>query len=115
MPSHIFVHLGMWPEAAASNESSWAASQSWIAKTKRDASFGDFHSLSWLQAIHRARISARRRTRCSSARACVGRSKEEREWMRVTYARMVTKNVVESEDWARLDEKLAPLTARMRP
>ena len=23
MPSHIFLQLGMWPEAAASNESAW--------------------------------------------------------------------------------------------
>ena len=26
MPSHIFLQLGMWPEAAASNEASWKAS-----------------------------------------------------------------------------------------
>jgi tetratricopeptide (TPR) repeat protein len=26
MPSHIFLQLGMWPEAAGSNEASWAAS-----------------------------------------------------------------------------------------
>ena len=30
MPSHIFLQLGMWPEAAASNESAWEASESWM-------------------------------------------------------------------------------------
>jgi tetratricopeptide (TPR) repeat protein len=112
MPSHIFVHLGMWAEAAASNESSWAASQTWIARTKRDASYGDFHSLSWLQAID-LELGQRRKADevLGRARAALDASKEEHAWMRVTYARMVTKNVVESEDWARLDEKLAPLTS----
>ena len=45
MPSHIFVQLGMWTEAEASNESAWAASQAWIARKMHDASYGDFHSL----------------------------------------------------------------------
>jgi hypothetical protein len=40
MPSHIFLQLGMWPEAAASNEASWRAST--------DAKAPDFHSLHWL-------------------------------------------------------------------
>ena len=40
MPSHIFLQLGMWPEAAASNEAAWRAS--------RDAREPDFHSLHWL-------------------------------------------------------------------
>jgi tetratricopeptide (TPR) repeat protein len=40
MPSHIFLQLGMWPEAAASNEASWQAST--------DVGMPDFHSLHWL-------------------------------------------------------------------
>jgi tetratricopeptide (TPR) repeat protein len=40
MPSHIFLQLGMWPEAVASNEASWKAST--------DAKAPDFHSLHWL-------------------------------------------------------------------
>jgi tetratricopeptide (TPR) repeat protein len=112
MPSHIFVHLGMWPEAQAANESSWAASQQWIAKKKLDPSYGDFHSLSWLQAID-LELGQRRRAEevLARARAALDAAKEERVWMRVTYARLVTKNVVEGDDWAHLDEKLAPLLA----
>lgn len=34
MPSHIFVQLGMWPEAARSNEAACEASAAW-ARRKR--------------------------------------------------------------------------------
>jgi tetratricopeptide (TPR) repeat protein len=49
MPSHVFLPLGMWDEAVASDESAFAAS---VASAKRkglSASQYDFHSLSWLQ------------------------------------------------------------------
>src|SRR5256885_9634976 len=32
MPSHIFLQLGMWSEAAASNESAWQASEAWMKR-----------------------------------------------------------------------------------
>jgi tetratricopeptide (TPR) repeat protein len=48
MPSHVFLPLGMWDEAVASDESAFAASVA-IAKRKGlSASQYDFHSLSWL-------------------------------------------------------------------
>jgi tetratricopeptide (TPR) repeat protein len=40
MPSHIFLQLGMWPEAVAANEAAWQASLS--------ERVPDFHSLHWL-------------------------------------------------------------------
>jgi tetratricopeptide (TPR) repeat protein len=40
MPSHIFLQLGMWRGAAASNEAAWQAST--------DLGMPDFHSLHWL-------------------------------------------------------------------
>jgi tetratricopeptide (TPR) repeat protein len=40
MPSHIFLQLGMWPDAAASNEAAWKAST--------EERTPDFHSLHWL-------------------------------------------------------------------
>ena len=40
MPSHIFVHLGMWDYLAASNRASWAAS---VERVNRS-----FHALYWL-------------------------------------------------------------------
>ncbi len=41
MPSHIFVQLGMWEEAARSNEAAYALSKQWGKP--------DLHSLQWLQ------------------------------------------------------------------
>src|SRR5258707_12616594 len=48
MPSHVFLPLGMWDEAAASDEAAFGTSVE-IAKRKGlSASQYDFHSLSWL-------------------------------------------------------------------
>ncbi len=48
MPSHIFRHLGMWPEVAASNEDSWRASVIWQERTGRPLHMRDYHALDWL-------------------------------------------------------------------
>jgi tetratricopeptide (TPR) repeat protein len=52
MPSHIFIQLGMWPEAAASNESSWATSDAWVRRKKHSIERRDYHSLSWLEYVY---------------------------------------------------------------
>jgi tetratricopeptide (TPR) repeat protein len=49
MPSHAFLPLGMWDEASASDERSFAASVAWVKRTGRPQSQTDFHPLSWLQ------------------------------------------------------------------
>jgi len=48
MPSHIFLQLGMWPEAAASNESAWEASDTWMKRKQLSPNVRDYHSLHWL-------------------------------------------------------------------
>jgi tetratricopeptide (TPR) repeat protein len=48
MPSHIFLPLGLWDEASAADEASWAASTAWVKQTGRTLAQQDFHSLSWL-------------------------------------------------------------------
>jgi tetratricopeptide (TPR) repeat protein len=48
MPSHIFVQLGMWPEAAASNEAAWESSDAWMKRKNLSLSVRDYHSLHWL-------------------------------------------------------------------
>ena len=52
MPSHIFLQLGMWPEAAASNESAWAASDAWMKQKNLSPSVRDYHSLHWLLYVY---------------------------------------------------------------
>jgi len=48
MPAHIFVQLGMWPEAATSNKNGWLTSLKWVEKKKLPISGNDYHSLQWL-------------------------------------------------------------------
>jgi tetratricopeptide (TPR) repeat protein len=49
MPSHVFLPLGMWDEAVASDESAFAASVALAKRKGLSASQYDFHALSWLQ------------------------------------------------------------------
>ena len=48
MPSHVFLPLGMWDEAVASDESSFAASVDRVKRLGLSMAQADFHSLSWL-------------------------------------------------------------------
>src|SRR5205823_11315017 len=48
MPSHVFVPLGMWDEAAASDEAAFAASAAWVRRRHASEAQQDFHSLAWL-------------------------------------------------------------------
>ena len=48
MPSHIFLPLGMWDEAVASDESSFAVSVERVKRLGLSMAQADFHSLSWL-------------------------------------------------------------------
>jgi hypothetical protein len=52
MPAHIFLQLGMWPEAAASNEAGWAASVAWVNREGLSLSHRDYHSLYWLEYVY---------------------------------------------------------------
>ena len=52
MPSHIFLQLGMWPEAAASNESAWQASDAWMKRKNLSVGVRDYHSLHWLLYVY---------------------------------------------------------------
>jgi len=48
MPSHVFLPLGMWSEAAASDESAFAASVDLAKRKGLSAAQYDFHALAWL-------------------------------------------------------------------
>jgi tetratricopeptide (TPR) repeat protein len=49
MPSHVFLPLGMWDEAAMADESAFAASAERVKRHGASPAQLDFHSLSWLQ------------------------------------------------------------------
>jgi len=48
MPAHIFLQLGMWPEAVNSNASAWEASDAWMKRKNLSVNVRDYHSLHWL-------------------------------------------------------------------
>jgi tetratricopeptide (TPR) repeat protein len=49
MPAHAFLQLGLWDEAAATDEASWNASVAWAKRRGLSIASRDYHSLSWLQ------------------------------------------------------------------
>src|SRR5260370_29672427 len=64
MPSHVFLPLGRWDEAAASDESAFAASVAFAKEKGLSASQYDFHSLSWLhyEYLQQGRFAKARET-----------------------------------------------------
>jgi tetratricopeptide (TPR) repeat protein len=103
MPSHIFIQLGMWAEAAASNESAWAASEAWVERRNLSADLRDYHSLHWLTYVY----LQQGRYREAEAQLAVLRRRmrepgadPERAGV---YPWVASAYVVETEDWAAVD------------
>jgi tetratricopeptide (TPR) repeat protein len=48
MPSHIFVHLGLWDDVVSSNEAAWTASKAWVKRKGRPNDELDLHAAAWL-------------------------------------------------------------------
>jgi tetratricopeptide (TPR) repeat protein len=49
MPSHIFLQLGLWHDAARSDRAAFDASDRWIKKKGLPPAMRSYHALSWLQ------------------------------------------------------------------
>ena len=49
MPAHIFLQLGMWREAALSDQAAYAASDAWVKARRLPLAVRSYHALSWLQ------------------------------------------------------------------
>ncbi|MGH9816760.1 MAG: hypothetical protein ACRD6I_11835, partial [Candidatus Acidiferrales bacterium] len=115
MPSHIFIQLGMWPEAAESNESAWQASVDWVNEKKLAATLRDFHSLHWLLYVYlqqgrwsRAEGVLQLRRKAIAEGGSTGssnRGRADRMW-----TDMAAEMVIETENWKRAAE-LFPETA----
>ncbi len=111
MPSHIFLQLGMWPEAAASNEASWAASDKWVKQGNLPISKRDYHSLHWLMYVY---LQQGRYGKAEESLGVMRQSLAEfpkddpRDLMfgTFTHAQMVAAFVTETERWDAAEQLL---------
>lgn len=100
MPAHIFLQLGMWPEAAASNETAWAVSDAWVKRKNLSLSLRDYHSLHWLLYVYlqQGRYSKAETVLATLNQAIKDDGGESKSW-RHYQSDMVAAFVVETEKW----------------
>ena len=109
MPSHIFVQLGQWDGVAASNEDAYAASIAWVEQRGHSVSMRDYHSFYWLLYAY---LQQGRRTQAAEVLSAMEAIAQQSDapTVRVHYAFMKARYVIEAADWAR-----APLSADAAP
>lgn len=104
MPAHIFLQLGMWPEAAASNESAWAASEAWVKRRDLSPDLRDYHSLHWLTYVYlqQGRYRQAEELIALMRRAAVAPGSDPERTF-TFYPWMAAAYVVETEAWDAVD------------
>ena len=117
MPAHIFLQLGMWPEAAASNESSWETSDAWMKRKNLSPNVRDYHSLHWLLYVY---LQQGRYRKAEELLALMKKTMSEStydnklrpNYYEDNYANMAAAFVVETERW-NLARTLFPADAQV--
>jgi tetratricopeptide (TPR) repeat protein len=104
MPSHIFLQLGMWPEAASSNEAAWEASDTWMKRKNLSNSVRDYHSLHWLLYVYlqQGRYRKAEELLTLMKKTMSGSSYENKlrpGYYENNYANMAAAFIVETERW----------------
>jgi hypothetical protein len=116
MPSHIFLQLGMWQEAASSNEAAWAASEQWVKQHNLPISQRDYHDLHWLLYVYlqQGRYS-QAAERLSLMRESLPNFPNDNPrtlaYGTFTLASMAAAFLVETEQWDRAESLLPALPA----
>jgi tetratricopeptide (TPR) repeat protein len=109
MPAHIFLQLGMWPEAARSNESAWASAEEWVKRKNLPLSLRDYHSLHWLLYVY---LQQGRHREAEQLLGIMKKTMEQPgsedklrpDYHQNNYARMAAALIVETERWDRTAE-----------
>ncbi len=104
MPAHIFLQLGMWPEAAASNESAWQVSDEWMKRKNLSPSVRDYHSLHWLLYVYLQQGRYRKAEELlSMMKKTMSETTNENKlrpgYYENNYANMAAAFIVETERW----------------
>ena len=115
MPSHIFLQLGMWPEAVASNESAWESSDNWMKRKNLTVSVRDYHSLHWLLYAY---LQQGRYTKAEGLLKLMKQvmaestydNKLRPDYYENNYANMAAAFIVETERWDLANELFPPGT-----
>ncbi|HUS65231.1 MAG TPA: hypothetical protein VMZ28_11840, partial [Kofleriaceae bacterium] len=112
MPSHTFVHLGMWRRAVPSNQRAIAAAVAWAKAHGQTASAYDWHSYSWLVAAHlELGQHGTARKLIDDARALVVAATDDSAGMRYDFADMVSIYAVHTGRWDDAEALVAPVLA----
>ncbi len=104
MPSHIFLQLGMWPEAVASNQSAWESSDNWMKRKNLPLSVRDYHSLHWLMYayLQQGRYSKAEQLLKLMKQVMAESTNDNKlrpDYYENNYANMAAAFVVETERW----------------
>src|SRR5690606_35105495 len=103
MPSHIFVQLGMWQDAAASNVDAYKAAVDLNTRLKLAEGREDFHTLSWLAYANTmlGRIDEARKN-VDLARQAAERNPDN-AGIRSGYLGMRARLISDTAQWEKLD------------
>jgi tetratricopeptide (TPR) repeat protein len=112
MPSHTFVHLGMWRDVVPSNERAFAASVAWERSRGHSSSKFDWHAHSWLvAALLELGQYGRAKHVIEEGRAMLMAAKDDTATHRYGYAEEVAAYVMHTQRWKEADDLLVPVFA----
>jgi tetratricopeptide (TPR) repeat protein len=113
MPSHTFVHLGMWRDVVPSNVRAYASSQDAARALGQSPDKWDWHSYSWLVAAHlELGQPGRARKLVDDARALL--ATDDSAELRFGYADIARNYLAQTGRWAEAEALAAPLLAPIR-
>jgi tetratricopeptide (TPR) repeat protein len=101
MPAHIFVQLGEWKDAAASDAAAYRASVEWAKRKGLPASMRSFHSLEWLHYEYLQLGEFQKAAETIAEIAPIAAESASAE-INTMAALMTARQAIESENWASL-------------
>jgi tetratricopeptide (TPR) repeat protein len=115
MPSHTFVHLGMWRDVVPSNERAFAASVEWERSRCHTSSTFDWHAHAWLvAALLELGQYGRARHVIEEGRAMLVAAEDDTALHRGGYADEVAAYVMHTGRWKEAEDLLLPVFAATR-